>query len=164
MVSDAKWSLSSDDLVKIVLQSLRNVAELMGASVFLAIGTGSGKFVHASGYFKNLYEQGNLKPSLSDVNLIQETIESCARAPDENDSSYGGSKEAPSRKRHRGSAIGNRKSLKSDVVIVQNRRKAEVPLAAMVKSPFHRSKGERSIFKPPLPHRYTKKGWGRDNV
>ena len=101
MVSIAKWSLSSDDLVKIVLQSLRNVAELMGASVFLAIGTGSGKFVHASGYFKNLYEQGNLKPSLSDVNLIQETIESCARAPDENDSSYGGSKEAPSRNRHR---------------------------------------------------------------
>ena len=54
MVSVAKWSLSSDDLVKIVLPSLRNVAELMGASVFLAIGTGSGKFVHASGYVKDL--------------------------------------------------------------------------------------------------------------
>ena len=98
----AKLSLSSNDLVKIVLPSLRHVAELMGASVFLAVGTGSGnKFVYSSGYLKEVYEQGNLRPSSSDINLMKEKADSCRTFRDEEDSSCGGNEDPPPRKRHR---------------------------------------------------------------
>ena len=98
----AKWSLSSNDLVKIVLPSLRHVAELMGASVFLAVGTGSGnKFVYSSGHLKEVYEQGNLRPSSTDINLMKEKANSCRTFRDEDDSSCGGVEDSPPRKRHR---------------------------------------------------------------
>lgn len=69
-----KWS--SADLVKVLLPSLQQVASLMGASVFLAVGSGcEGKFIYSSGYLKDVFEHGDMKPSSSDVDLAAGTDE-----------------------------------------------------------------------------------------
>ena len=63
-----KWS--SADLVKTLLPSLQQVASLMSAGVFLAIGSESGeKLIYSSGYLKDVFEQGDMKPSTSDIDL-----------------------------------------------------------------------------------------------
>ena len=63
-----KWS--SADLVKTLLPSLQQVASLMSAGVFLAIGSESGeKFIYSSGCLKDVFEQGDMKPSTSDIDL-----------------------------------------------------------------------------------------------
>ena len=71
-----KWSVSSADLVKVLVPSLQQVASLMSASVFLAIGSGSGeKIIYSSGYLKDVFKRGDLRPSNSDVVLAENELD-----------------------------------------------------------------------------------------
>ena len=80
---DNEWS--SADLIKVLVPSLRQLAHLMKASIFLAVGKNEKreKFVYSSGYLSDLYERGDLKPQSSDVKLTFKSMEKAVQGKED---------------------------------------------------------------------------------
>ena len=105
---NASSSVPSVGVVKILIQAVQQFTSLMETSVFFAVAAeGGAKFIYSTGRLKDLFDDGQLKPSPFDINL-SETSKSL--------SSFGASQ----RRTSENGSLGA--SSKEDVVVPEKKR------------------------------------------